>query len=339
MQGKIYLIKDGFIDIHTLNYSKELLQKAKDTQSKFGFDTINSDEEQALGITKVDNIQVYNNYLEQGYSIVRTLPYWNFDEPTVTALHTYYLDITIGNNYTEHDYRVIKRLLLSPMIPNNITSTCIWNIRDNDYDQSHYFHNLFDTSKAFSYFSKEKLHQLTVKEAELMHQYRTFSLDQLLFNTNISENIINNHNCGVIVVTPKQTITKTVTKLFHDAEVNAIMKKLTGHEFPELELWEKAQFGIIIGQIFFHHFVLWIPPIESLNQYQKTYLQEQAQNLSTILTQGHRQPNDIVIAVFEVDSGNNREILPRDNSNNPLEDFTNWANSLTLNKTKAKKKQ
>ncbi len=256
MEEITYLIKNGHIDTKIKNIDLSTLHN--------GF-----------------SLDIYKAYIEQGYSVIR-------------LDHNNILDIIINKNISiEQDGIAIMNICHS------ILDNCsrlhfinLVNIREDDYDFMYFISkNLRKLLPSLTCLLHEKLHTLTKKEQEVMNEYRHFSLENLLCNDKLLQNVISNHNCGVIAIYPNQMIAKTNTKNSHDIELSWIDKKINNQGNNKIEI-RILSYGLIITL-----------PMDNLTDYQLACLEELMDEISLLIKkyQINKTLNTGIISIYGID--------------------------------------
>ncbi len=183
--------------------------------------------------TDNDNVKP-EMYVEQGYSV----------------FHISYnkrVNIFINKKISREDESLIMRTWSHILDSYPILCMIVLvNIRDDDYDFMYFMFRDFDKIlPSLACLLHEKLDKLTIQEQQIMNEYRHFSLENLLCNDKLSQNIINNHHCGVMAIYPNQMIAKTNTKNSHDVELDNIDKKVNAQGYNKIEV-RILSYGIII---------------------------------------------------------------------------------------------
>lgn len=104
----------------------------------------------------------------------------------------------------------------------------IINCREDDYDLYDYDNFSYikrNIGDICEYYYKEKNNVLTPLEQEMFDRYRNFDLHNLILEDYYNYPL-NNRNAAIFIVTPRETIKKTVTKSFHKREIISSLNHL-----------------------------------------------------------------------------------------------------------------
>ncbi len=205
-------------------------------------------------------------YMNRGYSLIRAVPYGNIG--SCETAKKYMLTVLLNEMATLKDKEVINKVIEKLIINHNIIGVNCTNLRKNDYDYLYIYAELLKKlPQAISSFLGEKQQALTKQEQIIMKNYRTFSLEQLLYGKKFSNSIISNDGCGVMIIFSDFLVAKTNTKVWHEAELDQIMERhpCNGNE--------------IIIKIFDSSLCIQLPEYSSMTDYQIKSLYKIASHL------------------------------------------------------------
>ncbi len=201
---------------------------------------------------------LYEKYLDKGCSIIGHIPYLQYRNSTGRGMDILSLHIMIANKVNPKDEKVITDII-NKEVQNIRQLAELYNFREHDYD---YFAIGSSTRKILQILPvlfHEKLGTLSLLEQTIMRQYRTFSLEELLYQGRFVNNDISNNNCGVIVIFPDCVIKRTNTKQSHDREIASIME---ASHYPD-------DISRIEIRIYPYSLYIVLPSIDKLNKYQR----------------------------------------------------------------------
>lgn len=176
------------------------------------------------------------------------------------------LFITVPEEITVESLETVKRLVEKICSTYLIDDMSFQNLLGDNRDYRQYSGE-GNLMAQLEVFCKEKLGTLTKEEQEYLNDYRKFDLEALM-SKDMSSNLINNENAGVIVISPTKYSEAVTTEMYHEPEIKKIIgDSLTEHEFELFNccgICRKTQ--SIIIQIFKSNFCLWMPPLNEENK-------------------------------------------------------------------------
>ena len=222
--GKVYFIKDGAVSIKDVSLSNNDLRK----QMLPGLGRrimLHSNEELEMG--QVDLYHTYRPRLDENYTVVRAIHSAMCDMGEINILPQYEVDIYIPFKPNLDDVTRLKEVLDIYKEEKEYAFRII-NCREDDYDLYDYDNFSYikrNIGDICEYYYKEKNNVLTPLEQEMFDRYRNFDLHNLILEDYYNYPL-NNRNAAIFIVTPRETIKKTVTKSFHKREILSSLNHL-----------------------------------------------------------------------------------------------------------------
>ena len=222
--GKVYFIKDDAVSIKDVSLSNNDLRK----QMLPGLGRrimLHSNEELEMG--QVDLYHTYRPRLDENYTVVRAIHSAMCDMGEISILPQYEIDIYIPFKPNLDDVTRLKEVLDIYKEEKEYAFRII-NCREDDYDLYDYDNFSYikrNIGDICEYYYKEKNNVLTPLEQEMFDRYRNFDLHNLILEDYYNY-LLNNRNAAIFIVTPRETIKKTVTKSFHKREILSSLNHL-----------------------------------------------------------------------------------------------------------------
>lgn len=222
--GKVYFIKDDAVSIKDVSLSNNDLRK----QMLPGLGRrimLHSNEELEMG--QVDLYHTYRPRLDENYTVVRAIHSAMCDMGEISILPQYEVDIYIPFKPNLDDVTRLKEVLDIYKEEKEYAFRII-NCREDDYDLYDYDNFSYikrNIGDICEYYYKEKNNVLTPLEQEMFDRYRNFDLHNLILEDYYNYPL-NNRNAAIFIVTPRETIKKTVTKSFHKREILSSLNHL-----------------------------------------------------------------------------------------------------------------
>ena len=269
--GQVYFIKDGKTLARNLIISQDNFDKQKVKKFNY-FVKLYSDDEFSCGYKNY--VDIYREYLDNGFTVVRACNKCLCDMMEMVILDSSYIDIFIPSKTSFGDDKALDAVLQQYSKEERSAFT-ITNYHDGDFDFYDYMYNFSYKKRVISeicnYYYKEKAGRLTLDEQEMFRKYREFNLREL-FLSDFYQYPLNNNNTGVIIITPTDTIKKTVTKSKHKSEImNVLKNKYSVGEYDNyLDL--VSDYNLILGFVTKDVLIAYISA--DRNSYQQEALEE-----------------------------------------------------------------
>ena len=285
--GQVYFIKDGKMAVRNLTISQDNFEKQKVRKFNY-FVKLYSDDELSWGHKNYADI--YREYLDNGFTVVRACNKCLCDMMEMAILDSSYIDIFIPSKTSLEDAKALEAVL-KQYAKEEKSAFTITNYHDGDFDFYDYIYNFSykkrEISEICNYYYKEKAGRLTLEEQEMFREYRTFDLREL-FLGDFYQYPLNNNNTGVIIITPTDTIRKTVTKSKHKLEIMNILKNRYPVNDQDNYLDLVSDYNLILG------FVTKDVLIAYISADRNSYQQEALEKLSDLAMEIKEVKSDLL---------------------------------------------
>ncbi len=271
--GKIYFIKDGVISIKDASLSNSDLRKQK-LPGLGRRIMLHSSEELKMG--QADLYHTYRPRLDENYTVVRAIHSAMCDMGEISILPEYEIDIYIPFKPNLDDVTRLKEIL-DIYKEEKEYAFRITNCREDDYDLYDYDNFSYikrNIGDICEYYYKEKNNVLTPLEQEMFDRYRNFDLHNLILEDYYNYPL-NNRNAAIFIVTPRETIKKTVTKSFHKREIiSSLNRLLTLSDADKSSSYSKlvSDYNLVLGLITKDSIGVYVN--NDINDYQISELEE-----------------------------------------------------------------
>ncbi len=271
--GKVYFIKDDAVSIKDVSLSNNDLRKQK-LPGLGRRIMLHSSEELKMG--QADLYNTYKCQLDESYTIVRAIHPAMCDMGEINIFPEYEIDIYIPFKPNLDDVTRLKEVLDIYKEEKEYAFRII-NCREDDYDLYDYDNFSYikrNIGDICEYYYKEKNNVLTPLEQEMFDRYRNFDLHNLILEDYYNY-LLNNRNAAIFIVTPRETIKKTVTKSFHKREIlSSLNHLLTLSDVDKSVSYSKlvSDYNLVLGFITKDSIGVYVN--SDINDYQHKKLEE-----------------------------------------------------------------
>lgn len=270
--GQVYLIKDGKTINYKLTINSHKLQNINISENESLY--INANEESKKHFEKIDDIILYQKYLDKGYSIIRVqnkilfgdFVHVSYDEKVtcMLPLKTKESDMNIIYNlYKNYEEKMNTHMYLKSQHKDDFGL---------DYD--YYTYNKYSEYKPSEVLEKYLLYKsnkISIEDQKMFDKYYNYDRKTIFTEDTALEYPVNNTNAGVEIITKNNNYARTLRKLTHTSEFHTVMNHIYHKDFKDKDIKHMCNYNNdILIQMSLGSSIIWVPSI--INEYQHQQL-------------------------------------------------------------------